>query len=82
MHLLNLKNTSLFSQGRSRLADILRSAANGWVDKCIENHPASVAEFIRDVQRMEGAAATSSPATTINAAVHTTPIMSLDRNDP
>lgn len=77
MHLLNLKNTSLVSQGRTRLAGILRSTANGLVDKCIENHPESVAEFIRHVQSMEAAGATSSSAPTVNATAHAGPITSV-----
>ena len=57
MHLLNLKNTSPVSQGRSRLADVLRSTANGLVNKSIDNHSKSIAEYIRHVQCIEAAEA-------------------------
>ena len=81
MHLLNLKNTSLVSQGRRKLADVLRSSANGLVDRCIHNHPESIAEYIRHVQCIGAAEANQGYAITVNATADAAPVTSVYKEE-
>jgi len=72
MHLVNLKDASLVSRGRLRLADLLKSTKDQVGDQGIENHPRQIAEF--NGRSLEIAAATSRPATIVKSSVHAAPV--------